>query len=84
MLGREGEDDYIFSILTGYCDPPAGVEVTEGMAYNPYFPGGVIGMPQQLFLDSVEYSDGESVSTERGECVCGDSVSTERGGVCVW
>lgn len=59
VLGREGEDDYVFSILTGYFDPPEGVEVREGMAYNPYFPGGVIGMPQQLFLDSVEYEDGE-------------------------
>ncbi len=50
--------DYIFSLLTGYCDPPAGVEVPEGMAYNPYFPGGNIGMPQQLYQDSVEYEDG--------------------------
>lgn len=51
----------MFSILTGYFDAPAGVEVREGMAYNPYFPGGVIGMPQQLFLDSVEYEDGENI-----------------------
>ena len=28
------------------------------MAYNPYFPGGSIAMPQQLFPDSVEYEDG--------------------------
>jgi hypothetical protein len=51
--------DYIFSILTGYCDPPAGIEVSDEMAYNPYFPGGVIGMPQQLFPDGVEYDDGK-------------------------
>lgn len=57
VLAREGEEDYIFSILTGYCDPPAGVEVPEGMAYNPYFPGGAIAMPQQLFPDGVEYDD---------------------------
>ena len=66
VLGREGEDDYVFSLLTGYFDPPEGVEVREGMAYNPYFPGGLIAMPQQLFLDSVEYEDGTtdmSVST---------------------
>ena len=62
VLGREGEDDYIFSILTGYFDPPEGVEVREGMAYNPYFPGGVIAMPQQLFLDSVEYEDGKKIT----------------------
>lgn len=59
VLAREGEEDYIFSLLTGYCDPPAGVEeMTEGMAYNPYFPGQAIAMPQQLFPDSVEYDDG--------------------------
>ncbi len=54
--------DYIFSILTCYCDPPAGIELEEGMAYNPYFPGGAIGMPQQLFPDCVEYDDGERIS----------------------
>ena len=62
VLGREGTDDYLFSILTGYFDPPEGVEIREGTAYNPYFPGGVLGMPQQLFLDSVEYEDGKNVT----------------------
>ena len=33
----------------------------EGMAYNPYFPGGAIAMPQQLFPDGVEYDDGMSL-----------------------
>lgn len=27
------------ALLTGYVDPPAGVEIREGMNYNPYFPG---------------------------------------------
>lgn len=53
--------DYIFSILTAYCDPPAGIVVSDEMAYNPYFPGGAISMPQQLFPDSVEYDDGKCV-----------------------
>ncbi len=48
----------MFSILTGYWDAPAGVEVQEGLTYHPYFPGEAIGMPQQLFQDSVEYEDG--------------------------
>jgi len=55
---RHGGEDYIFSLLTGYCDPPAGVTVAEGQAYNPYFLGGAIGMPQQLYNDGVEYDDG--------------------------
>lgn len=58
ILARHGEEDYVFSLLTGYCDPPAGVELREGLTYNPYFPGGAIGMPQQLFNEGVEYEDG--------------------------
>ena len=58
VLAREGSEDFIFSLLTGYWDPPAGVELREGMEYNPYFPGQAIAMPQQLFPDSVEYEDG--------------------------
>ncbi len=51
--------DYIFSLLTGYVDePPAGVTLGEGQAYNPYFPGGALSMVQQLFNDSVQYEDG--------------------------
>lgn len=50
--------DYLFSLLTGYFDAPAGVKVDEGKAYNPYFSGGVISMPQQLFDEGIEYSDG--------------------------
>jgi len=50
--------DYLFSLLTGYVDPPAGVELRDGMNYNPYFPGGAISMPRVLFDDLVEYDDG--------------------------
>lgn len=30
-------------------------QVDEGKSYNPYFPGGVISMPQQLFDEGIEY-----------------------------
>merc|ERR1712093_346418 len=40
--------DYIFSLLTGYRDPPAGIELRSGLYYNTYFPGGAIGMPSTL------------------------------------
>lgn len=50
--------DYIFSLLTGYCDPPAGVDIREGLYFNPYFPGGAIGMAQALYNEIIEYSDG--------------------------
>lgn len=53
-------EDYIFSLLLGYREPPAGVVVNEaaGQYYNPYFPGGKIGMPKQLQNEGVEYEDG--------------------------
>ena len=54
--------DYIFSILCGYCDPPAGVTLQEGTYYNPYFPGGAIGMSQALYNEVIEYDDGKLFS----------------------
>jgi ubiquinol-cytochrome c reductase cytochrome c1 subunit len=50
--------DYVFSLLTGYIDPPAGVEIRDGMNYNPYFPGGAISMARVLWDNLVEYEDG--------------------------
>lgn len=55
---RHGNESYIFALLTGYTDPPEGVELGEGQAYNPYFAGGVISMAQQLFDDMLDYKDG--------------------------
>jgi len=58
VKARHGGADYIFSLLTGYKEPPAGVEIRPGLHYNPYFAGGAIGMPQQLFDGMVDYQDG--------------------------
>lgn len=55
---RHHGHDYIFALLTGYRDPPAGVKVREGLHYNPYFPGGAIVMPPMLKDGGVEYDDG--------------------------
>lgn len=46
---RKGGEDYIFALLTGYTEAPAGVVLREGQNYNPYFPGGAISMAQVLF-----------------------------------
>lgn len=62
---RHGGEDYIFALLTGYCDPPEGVEVGEGQAYNPYFLGGKIGMAQQLYNEGIEYDDGTPASVSQ-------------------
>jgi len=55
---RHGGEDYIFALLTGYCDAPAGVKISDTQGYNPYFPGGAIGMTQQLYNEGIEYDDG--------------------------
>lgn len=59
-LTRHGGEDYVFSLLTGYCEPPAGVSVREGLYYNPYFPGQAIGMAPPIYNEVLEYDDGES------------------------
>jgi ubiquinol-cytochrome c reductase cytochrome c1 subunit len=59
---RMGGEDYIYSLLTGYEDPPAEFEVPEGGYYNAYFPGHVIAMPPPLSDDQVTYADGTSAT----------------------
>lgn len=31
---RHGGADYVFSLITGYVDPPAGLHLAEGMNFN--------------------------------------------------
>ncbi|MBI1251911.1 MAG: cytochrome c1 [Alphaproteobacteria bacterium] len=60
---RHGGADYIRSLLLGYGEPPAGVEVVEGKYYNRYFPGGWIAMAPPLVVEGqASYSD-ETVAT---------------------
>jgi len=64
-LARNGSVDYIYSLLTGYVDAPPGMETKEGLHYNPYFPGGWIGMAKALYDEIIEYSDGTPASTSQ-------------------
>merc|ERR1712088_584587 len=57
-LGRHGGEDYVYHLLNGYCDPPAGIELREGQNFNHYFPGGAIGMGAPLYSEIIEYDDG--------------------------
>lgn len=51
--------NYLYALMVGYRDEaPGGVELSDGMAYNDYFPGHQIAMPQPLYDESVEYIDG--------------------------
>lgn len=57
---REGGADYIYSLLTGYTDAPAGVTVPAGGHYNPVFVAGngIIAMPAPLSDGVVDFDDG--------------------------
>ncbi len=56
---QEGGPDYIHALLTGYQDPPAGVEVAEGTHYNPYFASAAaLAMAPPISDDQVTYDDG--------------------------
>jgi len=72
---REGGPAYVYSILSGYHEPPAGLTVPPGKYYNPYFPGdlssfwsgphdkvppgGFISMPPPLTNGKVTFDDGK-------------------------
>jgi ubiquinol-cytochrome c reductase cytochrome c1 subunit len=56
---REGGAHYVYSILTGYQNPPRDVQVPEGLHFNPYFANLNIAMPPPLRDDGqVQYQDG--------------------------
>jgi ubiquinol-cytochrome c reductase cytochrome c1 subunit len=62
---RVGGPDYIYSLLTGYEEPPQGFELLAGKQYNRVFPGHQIAMPQPLYDDSVTYQDGTPATLEQ-------------------
>lgn len=71
---RSAGPDYIYSLLTGYHTPPAGLNVPTGQHYNPYMPGdtssfwtgeaghsppgGFLAMPPPLRDGAVTFDDG--------------------------
>ncbi len=62
VKARGGHEDYIYSLLVGYKDPPAGFELMPGMNYNAYFPGFQIAMAAPLSEGGVTYADGTVAS----------------------
>mgnify|MGYP001192284568 CR=1 FL=1 len=62
---RGGGVDYIYSLLQGYEDPPAGVKLDDGVYYNKFMYGNKIKMSNQLSDGLVEYSDGTVASVEQ-------------------
>jgi ubiquinol-cytochrome c reductase cytochrome c1 subunit len=62
---RADGSDYLYSLLLGYVEPPAGEEGPEGMYYNLYFPGHWIAMPPPLSEGQVAYADGTEAILEQ-------------------
>ena len=65
VKARPGGSNYIYSVLMGYEDPPAGVILDDGVYYNKYMIGNKIKMSSPLSEDIVEYSDGTQASVEQ-------------------
>ena len=57
--------DYLFALLTGFEDPPEGVEISPGMSYNSFFSGQQIAMFSPLYDDAVFYEDGTVATLEQ-------------------
>ena len=58
VKARKGGSNYIYSVLMGYEDPPAGFELEDGVYYNKYMDGKKIKMSNPLSEGIVTYADG--------------------------
>jgi ubiquinol-cytochrome c reductase cytochrome c1 subunit len=65
VKAREDGPNHIFSILTGYQEPPTEFKLQTGLSYNPYFAGKQIAMPAPLSEGQVQYSDGTVASVDQ-------------------
>ena len=65
IKAREDGPNYVYSLLHGYVDPPAGTKVPDGQYFNKYFPGHYLAMPQPLREDQVEYADGTKATLDQ-------------------
>jgi len=77
---RHSGASYIYSLLTGYRNPPANLQIRQGQYYNAYMPGdltpfvpegakvppgGFIAMPPPLRANQVTYDDGTAATVEQ-------------------
>lgn len=61
-----GGAEYVYSVLTGYQEPPKGAKGPEGKSYNPYFVAGPwITMAAPLSDGAVEYADGTKSTVDQ-------------------
>jgi ubiquinol-cytochrome c reductase cytochrome c1 subunit len=62
VKARTGGANYIYSILMGYEEKPAGFVLDEGVYYNKYMDGNKIKMISPLSDDIIEYTDGTNAT----------------------
>lgn len=62
---RHHGPEYLYSLLTGYENPPAGYEVPQGLHFNPYFANLNIAMPKPLNDGQVTYADGTNATVDQ-------------------
>jgi len=62
---RGGGADYIYALLTGYKEPPEGVELGAGQHWNEYMAGHKIAMAAPLSDDIVAYEDGSPTTLDQ-------------------
>ena len=48
---RHHGPDYVYSLLTGFEEPPATIEIAPGQHYNPYFPGDLSQVLKPEYLN---------------------------------
>ena len=65
VKARPGGADYMYSVLVGYEDPPAGMKLDDGVYYNKYMIGQKIKMASPLLEGIVEYSDGTEATVDQ-------------------
>ena len=65
VKARPGGSNYIYSVLMGYEEPPAGMILDDGVYYNKYMIGNKIKMSAPLSEDIVEYSDGTNATVDQ-------------------
>ncbi len=62
---QENGVDYLYALLTGYENPPAGEQLPPTQFWNKYFPGHKISMRPPLEDKRVEYTDGSPQTVDQ-------------------
>ncbi len=74
---RHGGADYVYGIMTGYAEPPAGITLTATQHYNKvkdggllgpdgkHIPGGILAMAPPLSDGLVSYEDGSPQTADQ-------------------